>query len=392
MHTVTLGILGGTFDPIHRAHLRMAEIALQRLKLDRVLFIPSGDPPHKIAKATAVERLEMVRIALCENPRMEACAIETSRTGTTYTVDTLRQLREQYPAARFTYIIGGDTLFDLVHWRAFGEVARLTEFAVFQRAGSADLTSTLNTLHDTYGAIFHLLNEEIPAISSSEIRRGYPGSLTGNVPPAIIPFIRRHGLYRSPAARPLILDWLQGHLTDERMSHTLAVEATAREIAVKFSVDPDSAALAGLIHDCAKHPGCDMIKTATDYGLAIDEVERAVPGLLHGRVGAELAREVFAIRDERVLTAVRWHVTGCAGMDALGYCLCVADFTEPSRTFPEAEHARQTLNLDPLEAFCEVQSLKLSFALQNKLIIHPRTVDALNDIRLNHGAKKEETS
>lgn len=131
---MAIGILGGTFDPVHNAHIAVAQLAMRQLNLENVLFLPAGDPPHKHARASRWARMEMVRLAVAQTG-FSSCDIEVTREGTTYTVDTLRALHARYPQAEFFYIIGTDTLYQLPSWRCFAQVKELTQFAVVRRVG-----------------------------------------------------------------------------------------------------------------------------------------------------------------------------------------------------------------------------------------------------------------
>ena len=114
-----IGIMGGTLDPVHMGHIGMAKAAMASAKLDHVLMLPSGVPPHKTGVASALDRWYMLCAAVAQEPGLEPCRIELDRSGTTYTVDTLSVMREQFPKAELYYIIGSDTLMELHNWRCF---------------------------------------------------------------------------------------------------------------------------------------------------------------------------------------------------------------------------------------------------------------------------------
>ncbi len=136
-----IGICGGTFDPIHTGHLAVAELVRSEFSLDKVLFIPSGMPPHKELKKVMASshRLNMVKCAVKSNPYFEASAIEVERSGFTYTVDTLKELHGMYPdGAEFFYIIGADVVRDLLSWKNAEEVFTLTSFIALMRPGFSD--------------------------------------------------------------------------------------------------------------------------------------------------------------------------------------------------------------------------------------------------------------
>lgn len=132
-----LGILGGSFNPIHHGHLIVAERAAEAARLDRVLFIPAAQPPLKSARdvAPAVERLALVRAALRGHPLFEASDLEVRRGGVSYTIDTLRELARRMPKARPYLILGADAAGLLPRWKAIDEVARRATFLFAARPG-----------------------------------------------------------------------------------------------------------------------------------------------------------------------------------------------------------------------------------------------------------------
>lgn len=133
-----IGILGGTFNPIHNGHLILADEVRQKLKLDKIFFIPVNIPAHKEEKdlLPANERLKMVRLALKNNPCFEALDIEIRREGRSYTIDTLRQLHKEYPQAdKFLFIVGSDSLNYLNNWKDIAEVMKLAKFVAAARPG-----------------------------------------------------------------------------------------------------------------------------------------------------------------------------------------------------------------------------------------------------------------
>lgn len=132
-----IGVYGGTFDPPHVGHLIVAGDACEALGLDRLLFVPSAVPPHKrhSVEATAEVRMEMVEAAVGGDERFEVSDMELRREGPSYTVDTLRELRERYPGAELYLLVGADVVPDLPTWRAPEEILRLARLAVLARAG-----------------------------------------------------------------------------------------------------------------------------------------------------------------------------------------------------------------------------------------------------------------
>ncbi|MDH5739562.1 MAG: nicotinate-nucleotide adenylyltransferase [Nitrospira sp.] len=133
-----LGLFGGSFNPIHNGHLAIARDVLVRMKLSHILFIPTGDPPHKQNQslAPASARFEMVRLAIADTPEFDVSALEIDRTGKSYSIDTIRQIREQYgqPWTLF-FIIGLDAFLEFPTWRAPEEILKMCHFVVVPRPG-----------------------------------------------------------------------------------------------------------------------------------------------------------------------------------------------------------------------------------------------------------------
>jgi nicotinate-nucleotide adenylyltransferase len=210
---VSLGVFGGTFNPIHFAHLRLAEEAREALGLARVLFIPSADPPHKKRElAGASHRLEMVARAIAANPSFEALTLELDRPGPSYTVETLQLLRKRYPGRSLWFLMGSDTLAELHTWHEPETLLGLTNLAVARRPGSADepLAALISGklaegFHAAAGRLVHRSGTEIRSIpfapldiSASDIRRriSHGASVRYLLPEAIIDYIEKHRLYQ----------------------------------------------------------------------------------------------------------------------------------------------------------------------------------------------------
>ena len=196
-----VGLMGGSFDPIHLGHITIAREARDALQLSHVLFLPSGRPPHKAhLGASPAQRLEMTRLAVEPLPWAQASDVEVCRQGTIYTVDTLQILSSQHPEAAFYYIIGADTLLDLPNWRNTQKVCTLCRFICLHRPGVADeaIGTALEDLRSRYGAQVHLVPASGPAISSTEIRRRVARgqSTEGLLPGAVRAYIDRENLYR----------------------------------------------------------------------------------------------------------------------------------------------------------------------------------------------------
>jgi nicotinate-nucleotide adenylyltransferase len=196
-----VGILGGTFNPPHIAHLVCASQAASQLGLDRVLLTPNAVPPHKEARMDPgpAERLELCRLAAAGDERLQVCDLEIARGGPSYTVDTLRVLHERDPEDHLTFILGGDIALGLPSWHEPEAVLELATLAVAERSGAirGDVTARLR---EAFGDLPRLEFFDMPRIdlSSSDIRRriASEGSIRYLVPDPVADRIEQKRLYR----------------------------------------------------------------------------------------------------------------------------------------------------------------------------------------------------
>ena len=197
-----LGIMGGTFDPVHYGHLFVAEEARARFDLDRVLFVPNGAPPHKkeYLLTAARDRYEMTRLAIADNPAFACTSLELDRIGPSYTVDTLKTLRDRYPSTELFYITGIDAIADILTWRRHAEIIRMATFIAAARPGF-DLKSLQDRLPTTYLERILLLGTTAQGISSTDIRERTRAQLPTRylTPEGVRDYIREHHLYEHKA-------------------------------------------------------------------------------------------------------------------------------------------------------------------------------------------------
>lgn len=201
--TRRIGIMGGTFDPIHYGHLVLAEGVRDSLDLEKILFIPTGDPPHKRDRQVtpARTRLAMVKLAIADNPWFETSDMEVRRPGTSYTVDTLERLRDAYgDACEWYFITGADAIVDILSWKDVERIADLCAFVAAARPGT-NKERLRNFLDDLPGYLqnkVHVIQVPALQISSTDIRRKVSAQRTVRylLPAAVETYIHRHGLYR----------------------------------------------------------------------------------------------------------------------------------------------------------------------------------------------------
>jgi nicotinate-nucleotide adenylyltransferase len=194
-----IGILGGTFNPIHIGHLLLAETAREALQLDRVVFIPTGQPPHKRAKdlAPGPHRLEMVTLAIRHHPAFVCSDVELTRAGPSYSIETVRVLRHQLPGATLFLLMGQDLV--NVAWMGWKELTRLCTIVVVERGpGAAGGKRGASVPSRATGKVRRLPMPRVDIASSAIRARVRAGrSIRYLVPPAVERYIERHHLYKA---------------------------------------------------------------------------------------------------------------------------------------------------------------------------------------------------
>lgn len=199
---VRLGLMGGTFDPVHSGHLMAAECARGTLGLQRVLWIPAGDPPHKhqAPVSSAEHRYAMVLLATASNPAFEVSRLEIERGGRSYSYDTVTSVLARCPGAELHFIIGADAALELLTWHRHAELVQLCRFAVVPRPGCS-LERLPEVLPGTYLQRIQILRAPGVDISSTQIRDRVRSGLSVRylVPEAVEQYMHKYGLYRGGA-------------------------------------------------------------------------------------------------------------------------------------------------------------------------------------------------
>ena len=330
-------VYGGSFDPPHVGHIRSVRTAAAALKPDRILLIPAAEPPHKKLSGTSpapAERLAMAELAAAEIPGCQALDMELARTGPSYTSDTLRQLRRQYPEGEIIFLLGTDMLLTLDSWHEPETILSLASVAVFARetGRQTEIEEKAAFLRQKFGATVYVLAGEPVSVSSTQVRALLPERQGRElVPEAVYAHIIRKRLY---GAKP-DFDWLRekayAFLKPGRVAHVQGTETEARKLAQRWGVDVADAAEAAVVHDITKKLTYEeQLCLCEKYGIILDDCQRESEKLLHSLTGGPFAAELFGI-PEHIVQAVRWHTTGRPAMTDLERVVYLADYIEPNR-------------------------------------------------------------
>lgn len=320
-----LGVLGGTFDPVHDGHMALCREAIRHFALDGAVLLPLGRPAEWEAQASPQDRLAMCRLAAAGE---EGVAVSQSGMGggVRHITDALGPLRREYPDSRFFLILGADELQGLPHWHEKDKLFAQCDFLCFPRQGIAAQEAMEKTR--AAGARVELLKMEAVPPSAGMIReRTAAYQDAPGLNRRVLCYMAERGLYQT--------DWLprlKTMMNPRRFQHTLGVRREAVRLADIHGASIQRAALAGLLHDCAKGMSVrEMDRIARDMHLIDDENMYGSGAMLHGPVGAYLAKTQFGVRDEEILNAIRGHTIGRVGMTKLELVIFVADATEEGR-------------------------------------------------------------
>ena len=386
-----VGIMGGTFDPIHYGHLVAAETAREAFSLDKIIFVPAGIPYFKEKTTPARHRYLMTLLAIMSNPYFEISRVDLDRGGVTYTVDTLTDLKKGLPSeTKMYFIVGADAI-------------------LRSRTGNHQVRCLYGGIHRSHspgiqpGKLSRVLGPW-----RWSIRIGFTSqrcrlwvylrrkSATGWPRVALFDICSRdghyvynnEGLYRHNPSKVMKVAMLavegskkrlQQMISADRYTHSLGVAEAATQVGPVVWCQCGKARIAGLVHDCGKSESKNiLLNRVLEFGIVMDEIEQVETQLLHGPVSAELARREFGIDDEEVLSAIRYHTTGRVWMSLLEKIVYLADYIEPGRCFTGVDELRELACQDLDTALIRAMDLTLTHVMRRGLLIHPRTVKARN--------------
>lgn len=347
-----IGILGGSFNPPHIGHIRAAVNTARALGLTRVLLIPAREVPHKEGSPfdpTPEQRLEMLKIAASGSDLLEASDLELFRQGKSYTWDTIQALRQQYPAAELTLLLGSDMFRGFPEWKNAEDILKEAGLAAISRGDKHEeefIRRGAQAL-EAKGVRVSVVHNPIVDISSTQLRRLLAfGSGEAFLPEGVYDYIRENQLYDTGADwRNLPMEQLEPIvvrlLNPNRVRHVLGCRDTSVALAKRWGADETDAARAGILHDITKAlDGPLQLTLCASYGKILDDFSKKYPKTLHALTGSLVAERVFG-ENERVVSAICSHTTGKADMNLLETIIYVADYMEPNRDFPGVERLRE---------------------------------------------------
>lgn len=401
------GFFGGAFDPFHIGHLAIIEAALESGRLDHLLVVPTGLPPHKSRKlAMSGYRWRMLQLALQDMPKTEISSLEVKRPGLySYTALSLLAARSElekrgWGKQKLFLVVGSDVLDTFDSWYKPREVMQqATLFCALRgelsSAEKKHCREKARELERRYGGKVEFFQMKAVELSSTELREALRSGETPKhvFPKAVERFLESNkpycwmdemndlpeGTYLKLARyEQKIWDYLPAH----RLVHSLNVAHYAMHLARVHRLDIEEAGMAGLLHDCCKHfPIEDQIRLARKRS-PLRYLQREI---VHGPAAASYLRQMWGIANENILRAIHYHTTARTGMSDLDKIIYLSDKTEFGRRFRGLEKIRHAAERDLDEAMilC-LQEHCLALARDEKKI-HPLTMACLNDYGLYKG-------
>ncbi len=388
-----IGVFGGTFNPVHKGHKKLAEEIKLRARLDKIIIMPTFTSPHKVGHdlADGKDRFEMCRLMFCED-YYSVSDIELLREGKSYTVDTMTALKKLYPEDDLFLIVGSDMLLCFDKWFRYEDILSMATLCVASRLDSISSEDLSRYASEVLGLDSEreeiiLADIEPFECSSTQVRDSLKEGTDVRifVSDKVYDYMRLNLLYEGPYMEYKRL--LREKLDDYRFLHSLNVAESAVSLAFKYGADEEKAYFAGLLHDIMKNENDEeMLKCIAKGGIILSRTEKANSKLWHAMAGEAYLREELGVTDEEILSAVRYHTTGKAGMSLFDKIIYVADYISAERNYPDVDVMRQLSFEKGLDEAC-LYSLKYTLkALSEKeTAIHPDSLSFYNELVINKG-------
>ncbi|MCF0104205.1 MAG: nicotinate-nucleotide adenylyltransferase, partial [Eggerthellaceae bacterium] len=370
-----IGLLGGSFDPIHKGHIICAKAAKDHFNLDEVILIPAGKPHFKNMRnlERANHRINMCKLAIEGLDDFSVSLVDTKRKGITYTIDTLREIKRDYDDADLYFIMGSDNVSELASWKTPEELKDLAKFVVVCRPGFK-LDKECKAFLKEFGFVIKCIETDALDISSTDLRKKLselPSDVSKQykieflekyVSEQVGEYILKKRLYfskqeeESPrlAFAKKMIEKLKDRVDQKRYEHTLGVARTCVNLANIYNVDVQEAFLAGILHDWDKcYDKKKIQRRVRDLRMrkqTTDIVYENITESLHPETAAiALKREYKKEIPDSVIQAISNHTIGAIDTSDLDKILYISDAIEPGRSYADVEDLRNLVGVVPLD-------------------------------------------
>ena len=377
-----IGILGGTFDPIHFGHIELMKAAKAQLELSKIIVVPNGNPPHKEDEASAEDKFNMVNEVLADYPDFLVCDYEINKETPSYTWETVLYLKEEYPEDELYFIMGMDNLADFKFWVKPEEICKHCKLVFAGRDDFKFADDEVEHLKLTLNAEICKVEFDYPC-SSTEIKKLIKegGYVFDMLPLEAFRYILKNGLYetKNVSEYDFYEYELAKYVEKKRFMHSLGVACTAYLLARKYGEDEKLAYFTGLVHDIAKRlPLSEQLNLCNEIKLFPDE--RSYPKMLHAPAGAAFLKQKYNIEDTKLLNAVRFHTIGDIKMTLFDKIIYMADYTEPFREFEEVKYLRELAFTDIDKSIIKGIDTTVLSLISEELKISPYMLEVRNGL------------
>lgn len=373
-------VFGGSFDPVHVEHTNILKAAVRELCADKVIVVPTKNPPHKSASKTPFsDRAEMARIAFSKvSANVIVDDIENRNDGVNYSSDNLPVLEKKY--GKFVYVIGGDSLLALESWHEPEFIVRNFEIAVFDREGYQSAKDKAAELNEKWNGKIRILEYVGKEVDSHTIRdRLLLKADVSGLDEDVGRYIKSRNLYSEFF---LCVDKAATYLDAKRLMHSKNTALVALSLNRNFcpKIDEDKVLLAGLLHDVGKMYDKTELPKTIKNAIPSDSIGTPVQ---HQFVSAEIVKNDFHISDEDVLNAIRFHTTGRENMSQFEKLIYVSDLISYERNFQGVESLRKAVYNDFEKGFITCLTYSRDYVVETGRAVYPLTDKAINFYKEN---------
>lgn len=336
-----VGILGGTFNPVHAEHINLVLSAVEELNLDKIIVMPTYISPHKDSiPAPAEDRLAMLKLAFSGKEKVEVSDYEILKQGKSYSYQTVEHFYKE--GQELFFICGGDMLTDFKTWRFPERILDKCTLAVFDRENVyTDYQKEREYFIKTFNKEFIKLSYLGKDASSTKIRTyaKFDLPLDNLTDEKVAEYIKQKNLY----PRDVYEQFIIANLNKKRIKHTADVIIAALKRAKDFKIDQNKARIACTLHDLAKYIDPNLIE---GFSSPIDMPKPVI----HAFLGAYIAEKFLKIDDQEIIDAIRYHTSGKANMSDLAKLVFIADMIEEGRDYEGVDELRKIYEEQDLDA------------------------------------------
>lgn len=360
-----IAVFGGAFNPPHIEHINMIKFLLAS-GFDKVVIVPSNNPPHKKPITSFNHRVNILKLAISDITNVTICELEGESKNVHYSVDTIPLLEKLY--GKFSFVIGGDSLIDFHKWKSPEQIVKMCELAVFYRGGNKKKFEDAYRMWTERGAKIKVLEYQPSNISSTRIRYAIECGNFECIGDSVAEYIRVNKIFNSFHK---IVDHLKNTIEHKTFEHIVRVVDYALYLneVCRLKLDTDDVFLSALLHDCAKR--VPLEKKFAKY-VPKDAIGTAVE---HQFLGAVIAEKIYKVNNIQVLDAIKYHTTGRAEMSCLEKLIYSADMLELGRNYEEVDAIRKAIKNNFDEGFkaCIFHQYRYLLNSANKNDIYPLT-------------------